>query len=250
MANDLYTFTIFEDKETTIEEERTDETSGEKFTVKKKVAVKSPTRVIIRKPTRRQVEDADMEFSVEMSKCIKKGLMTKAMLSKKYSDNGGLMSEVESEKLVGLYQKVYDLQEEMTRLETDKEKSEEDETRAKTALAELTIARKEIIDTEANYRALFDHTADAKAQSRALLWYVINLCFIQKENEEKERPFFAGKDFEDKLVDFYAKEEENSAFYQELSKKISMFVAFWFFNQATTKEEFEKLEKRIEAGEL
>ena len=58
------------------------------------------------------------------------------------------------------------------------------------------------------------------------------------------------KDFEEKLSDFYEKEEKAEDFHLRLIKKLSTFVAFWFFNQASTKEEFEDLERRIEAGEL
>ena len=49
---------------------------------------------VINQPTRRQMEEADMEYSIEMSKCVKQGILTKAMLMNKYSDTGGLLSEV------------------------------------------------------------------------------------------------------------------------------------------------------------
>lgn len=249
-SKELYTYTVFEDKEKTIEETRVDETSGEEVIIKKKIIEKSPIKVILKKPTRRQIEDADLEYSVEISKCIKKGILTKAMLAKKYSDTGGLMSESESQKLVELYKEIYDLQGENLRLDLSENKTDEILERQKVLVDQLLAARKEIVDIESSYRSLFDHTADSKAQNKVLLWYIINLTHVKKESDDSPKPLFKGKEFEDKLQDFYSKEEEQSEEYVKISKKLSTLYAFWFFNQASTKEEFEELDKKIEAGEL
>lgn len=249
-SKELYSFTIFEDKEVTVEETRVDETTQEEIVVKKKVIEKSPIQIILKKPTRRQVEEADLEYSVEMSKCVKKGILTKAMLAKRYSDTGGMISENESNTLSELYKTIFDLQSENERLEASVNKSDEIVSRQKEILEELSSARKKIIDIESGYRALFDHTADSKAQNRVLLWYIINLTYIKKESDDKEKPFYKGKEFEDKLSDFYEKEENITPQYSAISKKLSTLVAFWFFNQASSKEDFEELDRKIEAGEL
>jgi hypothetical protein len=250
MDKELFKFKIFEEKEVTREESKIDESSGEETVVKKKVIEKFPIEVTLKKPTRRQVEEADLEYSVEISKCIKKGILTKAMLAKKYSDIGGLMSESESQKLVELYQKIFEIQNENTRLDLISEKSQENLDRIKEINLELMDCRNSIVDIESSYRALFDHTADTKAQNKVLLWYIINLTFVKKESDLDAKPYFKGKDFEEKLVDFYEKEEKAEELHSQLVKKVSTFIAFWFFNQASTKEDFENLEKRVETGEL
>lgn len=247
---ELYRFKIFEEKEVTKEDSTIDEATGQETVVKKKVLEKVPVEIVLRKPSRRQVEEADLEFSVEMSKCIKKGILTKAMLAKKYSDIGGAMSESESQKLVDLYQKSFELQNESSRLDLISEKSEEIFERLNKISEEVSEARTEIIEIESSYRALFDHTADTKAQNKVLLWYIINLTYIKKDLDSDSKQYFKGKDFEEKLTDFYEKEEKAEDFHVKLVKKLSTFVAFWFFNQASTKQEFEDLERRIESGEL
>jgi hypothetical protein len=249
-SKELYKFTIFEEKESTIEKVKVDEKTGEEVVTKKKVTEKVPIEIILKKPTRRQIEEADLEYSVEMSKCIKKGILTKAMLAKKYSDTGGLMSETESQRLVDLYKSIYDLQSENLRLDASTSKSDEIKSRQEEIVKQLTSARKEIVDIESGYRALFDHTADSKAQNRVLLWYIINLTYIKKQSDSESKPYFKGKEFDEKLSDFYDKEEELSEQHNAVSKKLSTLVAFWFFNQASTKEEFEELDRKIEAGEL
>jgi hypothetical protein len=137
-SKELYNFTIFEEKEVTVEETRVDETTQEEIIVKKKVIEKSPIQIILKKPTRRQIEEADLEYSVEMSKCIKRGILTKAMLAKRYSDTGGMISENESEKLTELYKAIFDLQSENERLEASVNKSDEIKNRQAEILVELS----------------------------------------------------------------------------------------------------------------
>ena len=245
----LYTFKVYSEKEVTVEEKKIDENTKEEITISKKVLEKVPMEVILRKPTRRQIEEADLEYSVEMSKCIKKGILTKAMLAKKYSDTGGLVSETQSKRLIELYTKIYDLQGESVKLESSTKK-EVNKEKLNKVIEELTNVRKEIVEIESSYRSLFDHTADTKAQNRVLLWYVLNLTYIKDHEDEKEKPYFKGEDFDQKLEAFYALEENPVENYSLISKKVSTLIAFWFFNQASTPEEFEDLDKKIESGEL
>lgn len=249
-SKELYKFTVFEDKEVFVEETKIDEVSNEEITIKKKVIEKSPTVIVLKKPTRRQAEEADLEYSVEMSKCIKKGILTKAMLAKKYSDTGGLMSETESQRLVDLYKEIFDLQLDSSKLEAVIEKTDEIKTRQEEILTKITDSRNEIVNIESGYRALFDHTADSKAQNKVLTWYILNLSYIKRELDSDAKPLYKGKDFEEKMTDYYDQEEKNTELYKSISKKITTLIAFWFFNQASTEEDFKELDRKIENGEL
>jgi hypothetical protein len=99
-------------------------------------------------------------------------------------------------------------------------------------------------------QSLFDHTADTKAQNRLLLWYTLMLTNIQREDDEDPKPYFIGDDFDKRIDDYYTKEDENSDFYGLLVQKVSTILAFWFFNQASTPEEFNKLIEDVEKGEV
>ena len=48
----------------------------------------------------------------------------------------------------------------------------------------------------------------------------------------------------------YSHVDENSDFYGLLVQKVSTILAFWFFNQASTPEEFNKLIEDVEKGEV
>ena len=85
----LYQFTLDKEVETEKESKRTNKKTGETTITKRKVKEKKPIEVQIKRPSRRELEEAELEYSIEMSRCIKRGILTKAMLYKKYSDRYG-----------------------------------------------------------------------------------------------------------------------------------------------------------------
>lgn len=247
---ELYSFSVDREVEKEVSSTKKDKKTGEEITVTKKVKEKEPLAVKLKKPSRRELEDAELEFSVEMSKCIKKGILTKAMLAKKYSDTGGLMSEDDAQELVDNYKKIFELQSEYSRLEIIQNKTEKQTKRVDEIAKELQIVRRKIVETESNYQALFDHTADVKAQNRLILWYVIMLTYIQGIDDENPKPYFGAGDFEDRLIEYYKKEESDDPLYFLITKKAATILAFWFFNQASDKESFDDLMKRVENNEI
>jgi hypothetical protein len=85
MFKEIFSFTVKDTKlveEKTKEKRKNDAGVEEEVEVSKKVKKEVPYKIIIKDPTRRELEDADMEYSIEMSNCIKKGILTKAMLQK------------------------------------------------------------------------------------------------------------------------------------------------------------------------
>ena len=233
---EIYSFNVYETKEVSVETESKDE-NGNAITITKKVNEEVPIKITLKKPSRRQIEEADLEYSVEMSRCVKKGILTKAMLVKKYSDTGGLMSETEAKSLYEYYQKLGELHREYS----ENQVLTKDEKRDKELTLEMAEIRDKIIKIEMAYQNLFEHTADMKAQNRLLLWYILNLTMIQGESDKAPNLYFKGDSFESRLDDYYDKEESEDAQYFLITKKISTIAAYWFYNQASNKEEFDKL---------
>jgi hypothetical protein len=247
---ELYSFSLDEEKEVEKTSTRKNKKTGEETTVTKKVKEKVPVVIKIKRPSRRELEDAELEYSVEMSRCVKKGILTKAMLYKKYSDTGGVFSEDDAKDYGVLYKEVLDLQNEYVRLDMIDKKTDDQKEKLEKIKKTLAESRRKIIETETSMQSLFDHTADTKAQNRLLLWYTLMLTNIQREKDEQPENYFKGKNFEDKLEDYYRKEDEASALYSEIIKKVTTVLAFWFFNQASSPEEFNKLIEDVEKGEV
>ena len=113
MLKQIYSFIINDVREVvekTKEKRKNEDGTEEEVEVSKTVKKPVPFEFILKDPSRRELEEADMEFSIEMSRCIKKGILTKAMLAKKYSDTGGLLSEGDANRLVELYAELAELE--------------------------------------------------------------------------------------------------------------------------------------------
>ena len=168
---ELYSFTIDEKREVEKTHTRKNKKTGVETTVTKKVEEEVPTQVFLKRPSRRELEDAELEYSVEMSRCVKRGILTKAMLYKKYSDTGGVWSEEDAKDYGKLYKEIFDIQNEYARLETVDKKTDKQKERLEKIKENLAETRRQIVEAESAMHSLFDHTADTKAQNRLLLWY-------------------------------------------------------------------------------
>ena len=105
MSKSIYTFNI--EKKAEVEEKRIEtyvEDGVEKQrTITEKVEKVIPIEILLKEPNRKQVQEAELVFSVEMSKSIKLGILTKNMLLNKYKDTGGLDGEKETKALSQAY---------------------------------------------------------------------------------------------------------------------------------------------------
>ena len=254
---EIYSFTVELEKKSSIDVEKTivDEKTGKKEKVKvaKEVTEKEPYRIILREPNRRMIEEADMEYSIEMSKCVKKGILTKAMLANKYTDSGGLIAEGDARTIAKQYTKLGELESEYTRLSTKTgKKTKENIERISSILGDLGELRRQIVDLEGVYASLFNHTADTKAQNRVILWYVLNLTyFIKGDDKETEpEPFFKGEGFEEKENYYYNLDEEGDQLYSLIQGKVATFLSYWYFSTAASLEDFKQLDKDIESGNV
>tara|TARA_Y100000592_G_scaffold26026_2_gene41155 strand:- start:2083 stop:2838 length:756 start_codon:yes stop_codon:yes gene_type:complete len=247
---ELYSFTLDEEKEIEKTHTRKNKKTGEETTVTKKVKEKVPVQIKIKRPSRRELEDAELEYSVELSRCVKKGILTKAMLFKKYSDTGGVWSEDDAQDYGKLYKEIFDIQNEYVRLENVEKKTEKQKEKLEKLKEDLAFTKRKIVNAESSMHSLFDHTADTKAQNRLLLWYTLMLTHIQREDDEDPLPYFEGEEFEEKINDYYGKEDNSSDLYEAIVKKVTTILAFWFFNQASTPDEFNKLIEDMEKGDL
>ena len=247
---ELYAFTLDREEEVEKETSRTDKKTGEKITKTKKVKEKKPYQIRIKRPSRRELEEAELEYSIEMSKCVKKGILTRAMLYKKYSDTGGMYTDDEASDYSKIYKDILTAQNEYVRLDTVEKKTKEQKEKLEKIKSDLADSKRKLVEFESNMHTLFDHTADTKAQNKLLLWYSLMLTHIQGEDDDKPYPYFKGGDFEEKKEDYFEKEDAGDPFYFELVKKVTTILAFWFFNQASKPEEFNKLIEDVEKGEI
>lgn len=239
---ELFDFTIKVNRE--VDKTETREEDGKTITVTSKVKEDVPVRIIFKQPSRRDIEDADLQFSVEMSNCVKKGILTKGMLVKKYSDTGGMFSDGDNRRLTDLYVEISKLQKDYTSLslKTNRIEGEED-----AILTKIAQARKEAVQIETEYLNLFNHTADVIAQNNIIRWFCLNMTYKQ-ESGGSIAPFFAGNTVQEKMDYMNKLDEDGDEIYEKAYKKLATFVTFWYYSKNANKEDFRQLEKDIEEG--
>ena len=241
--NNIYEFTFDKKEKKKVEVERKNKETGEVETILQNKTVKTPIKFIIKKPTRRLADEAEIYYSVRLSKAIKMGIVTKALLIKKYADNGGALSEEESKELLKSLKKLNDLENEFKLLKATEKK--EDASRIKELELEISSLKREMIQMESALQSVYQHTADAKAERETLLWYVVNLTKLEKENGD-EIDWFEGMDDDDKIDDFYEKFDSEEGFDFDVVSKVSKVVGFWFYAQDSSKEQIDEFIKQDE----
>ena len=248
MSKSLYSFNIYktaeveEDKQETVTNDQGEQVTR---TYKEKVKKQIPVEINILLPNRKQMQEADMEFSIEMSRCIRNGILTKAMLLNKYADTGGLISDTDAKIMVSAASEIGELQSRLTilNLKPESERDEDYKQKIEKVTSEILQRRKTLIEKETSYMTLFNHTADIKAQNRAILWYILNLTQF-KDNSKKNSEFewlFPGKTFEQKEAVMFEYEENKNEIYEKCYSKLASLISYWFFTSNTEKEEFDRI---------
>lgn len=242
---ELFSYIVKVNKE--VEKTETKEENGQKITVTQKVKEEVPVKIIIKQPSRKNLEDAELQFSIEMSNCIKKGILTKGMLTKKYSDTGGVLSEDDAKELVTLYNKITQLQNDLLRLTS---KSDYDKEAEAVIIDKITNLRMRMVQVESTYRALFDNTADNIAQNNVIRWFCLHMAHTQVIPDGNIEPMFKGTTTEQKLESLHQMDENEDELYAKAYRKLATFMSFWFFSKNAKREDFEKLDNDIETGKF
>jgi len=215
-------------------------TTVEKKTVKKGV----PHQIIIKKPSRIDLEDGDMFYSLQLNKFIKMGLLTKAMIAKQYDDQGGVWSEPERKQYAELLTDVQQKQVEVQRytiLSDEKKISKRQKDKLNKAMNELSNLKRALTEFELMRNSVFDHTADVKSRNKTILWYILHLTyFVEGEEDDPDmEPMFEGRTYEDKYESYQEKEDGGDLLYSESIDRISSIMSIWYVGGGQTQDDFQ-----------
>tara|TARA_Y100000401_G_scaffold92641_1_gene78724 strand:- start:1234 stop:2229 length:996 start_codon:yes stop_codon:yes gene_type:complete len=254
----LYAFPL--ERKSQIEVEETREENGEEIVVKKKKDITETVEVYLKRPTRKMYDDCNLFYSVEISKGVKLGMMTRAMIAKRYKNDGGGLSREEQEdfgrKYNDLMLKEREFQIVQLNLQEDETLSlEERQDKLKNLVEEIEEIKADMEKYEVAAESLYEHTAEARAARRTNMWWLFFLTYVKFKNDEKGgiddfTPFFEGKTF-DKKSEFYEKLEETIAetdneFGADLIEKASYILAAWNGGNAKTYEDFQRVHDSLE----
>jgi len=240
MNKKIYEFTVSKQEE--VDKTETKIEDGKEITITSKATDSVPRKFFIKKPTRALFEEAELFYAVRLSEGIKAGLLTRSLLSKRYSNDGGALSDQDKGKYAELYVRLFDKQNEFQKLSVvDKnQRSKEEQEYFDNLTAEIINLRTEIQDFEIAQASLFDQTAENRARNKTILWWILNLSYMI-DKEQKESQLFGEGGFEEKLALYDNLEESDDAWLKSVVKKFAFYVSFWYMGRASTQEEFEKL---------
>jgi len=236
----LFEFTVNQ-LETVKESKQEKRDDGSEVTVTQDVEKNVEHKFFLRRPTRSMFDEAELFYAVALSEGIKAGLLTRALLLKRFNNDGGILSTDQQEALNELYTEILEKQQEFQRLslKTKSERSEAEQKKYKETLTFLHEARKQIQDFESAQAALYDQTAENRARNKSILWWILFLSY--KEEGEKETPMFPGEDHNAKLAEYDKIEEVDDEFLMTVISKFSYYISFWYVSKANTPEEFKEL---------
>jgi len=258
----LYSFKVPRTYTKTIKEESTDE-EGKKMTITKEQEVTEDVDILLKRPSRKLFDECNLFYSVKVSEGVKAGLLTRAMINKRYRNDGGGLSTEEQSEFNTLYGELIIKEKEfqVVQLNLQEDETFTDEDRQK-KLAEI-VEEIESLKTKLEMYSvkaedLYEHTSESRAARLTNMWWLLHLTYIKFKNDEKGgiddyMPVFAGKNFEKKveayeLVEEKIEESEDryAHFEAEVIERGGYLLAAWNGGNCKTYEDFQKVEKSLD----
>jgi hypothetical protein len=238
----IYTFTLY--KEVNVSKSETSKNdAGEEITITKTVKEKKPFVFKIKKPNRKIIDEGDIFYAAKVGEYLKAGLLSKSLISKRFENDGGDLSEDIKKQYTDTVNDYYTSQLELGKIK-EKEASSltEDEKEKQKELTDKILELKNILtEFEIQRTSIYDQSAESKALNKQIFWYILSLTYWNKGKDDGDfESYFAGKTF-DERCDAYDKiedEENNNEFFLSLTSKLAFAISYWFNsgNKATQKD--------------
>ena len=245
----MFEFDIYQEKEIEKVDISTNE-KGEEVKVTSKVKTTVPVKLAIKKPTRSLFDEAELFYGVRLSEGIKAGLLTRALLAKRFNNDGGVLSDEEQKEYNELYLDFFNLQSEFQKLSIKEEsiRTEEEKANLKSVVEKMNDARDRLQKYEMAQANLFDQTAENRARNKTIMWWVLQLSLIQSD-DNKFKELFSEGSYEEKLRKYDEIEESDMILEKIALQKLLYLISFWYIGRAASQEEFEKLLGMIQKEE-
>lgn len=237
----MFEFDIYQEKEIEKVDVSTNE-KGEEVKVTSKVKTTVPVKLAIKKPTRSLFDEAELFYGVRLSEGIKAGLLTRALLAKRFNNDGGVLSDEEQKEYNELYIEFFNLQNEFQKLSIKEEsiRTDEEKENIKAVIVKMNDARERLQKYEMAQANLFEQTAENRARNKTIMWWVLQLSLIQGDDKKFKELFNEGS-YEEKIKRYDEIEESDSNLEKLALQKLLYLISFWYIGRAASQDEFEKL---------
>ncbi|MEK6880706.1 MAG: hypothetical protein AABY22_13900 [Nanoarchaeota archaeon] len=241
--NFLYQFE--QSKSVEVEKERKDTLDGKEVTIKEMVKENKIIKFYLKKPTRKEKDDAGVYYAATVSQLIQQGVLSLHLIRKRLVSDNGVLAESERKELKTLYDDllIKDIELQRLKFKNEKEKTEADYKKIKELEGQIDTIGKEVQVYEQTQSSFFDNSAESLARSRLILWYLAHLCFWEPEknivNFWGEGTLDIKLDRMDEIVD---SEDE---FILAAKDEFVLSLTLWMQGVAKTQKDFEEIKKKL-----
>ena len=236
----IYEFTV--EKEETVKEETVKkEKDGTEVTTSKDVKKTVTKKYFLRRPNRAMTDEAELHYGVKLAEGIKAGLLTKALLEKRFDNDGGTRNDQENKQYKQTLEALETLHKEQTKIleVAEKKRTPAQKKRLKEIEREMKPARRTLRDLQLMEDGLYEETAESRARNKVILWWMLHLAYA--EEGDKEVPFFGEGKYEDKLDKYDENDEGEDIHDIVVARKVAYYVSFWFVGRPNTQKEFQEM---------
>ena len=236
----IYEFTV--DREEIVKEETVKkEKDGTEVTTSKDVKKNVPKKYFLRRPTRAMTDEAELYYGVKLAEGIKAGLLTKALLEKRFDNDGGTSNDQENKQYKETLGTLEQLHKEQTKILNveDKKRTAAQKKRLKELEEEMKPARRTLRDLQLIEDGLYEETAESRARNKVILWWMLHLAYAEKG--DKEAPFFGEGSFDDRIERYDEIDEGEDIHDLVVARKVAYYVSFWFVGRPNSQKEFQEM---------
>tara|TARA_R110000751_G_scaffold246049_1_gene346056 strand:- start:1039 stop:1845 length:807 start_codon:yes stop_codon:yes gene_type:complete len=236
----IYEFTV--NKEELVKEESVEKKKdGTEVTTAKDIKKDVPYKFFLRRPTRAMTDEAELYYGVRLAEGIRAGLLTRALLEKRFENDGGTRSDEENQKYKKITDKLKKFYEEQSRIIDidEKKRSSAQKKRLKELEGEVKPVRRELRNLQMEEDGLYEETAESRARNKVILWWMLHLSHAEQDSKEVE--FFGSGKLEDKLKYYDDIDEGEDIFDIVVARKFAYYVSFWFVGRPNSQREFQEM---------
>jgi hypothetical protein len=188
------------------------------------------------------VKTAGLFYAKCLADYLKAGLLPYPLVAKRYSNDGGPLTDEEKTQLEQLKKDGEIQQREFFSHVGTSDVPEIQEKKAN-ALIKLNDINIEIGRIQNAYADIFDNTAEMKSRDDTIEWWGLFMTYID-EDGTGYKPLFVGTTYDDKMKSLDAFDALNDPFYNEVSKRLAYLISFWFTSRSELKkEDFETVDR-------
>lgn len=180
----------------------------------------------IAKMSRKLADEADLYYGQMVARYLRSGLLSANVLTKRYLDQGDTYSQEEKKEIDNIFKRLEILKKESLELDDKKKKNNQDKKREEEIQKELVDINRKIMTIKQYEDSLLAETAEYKARTKQITWYVVNLSYDSEDNL-----FFDGETLDDKLDKLEEYLESEDEFKKKIAQKFITVITIWASNR-------------------